>query len=474
MIRRFAVAALRACLALAALPLAAQETVQLSDEMAATAAALREAGLGDARAYALIESLTTEVGPRLGGTEAEARARDWAAAELESLGFENVRVEPFAMEGWVRGRERAEVLGDNAQPLYITALGGSVATPEDGLEGAVVRFENLLALKSAAEGSLEGKIAFIDQQLYRTQDGSGYGTVVPIRRDGASEAAKKGAIAVVIRSVGTDEHRFPHTGQMRYAEDVARIPAGALSNPDADQLARLLERGPTRLKLVLTPAFTGTVTSGNVIGEIVGRERPEEIVLLGAHLDSWDLGTGAVDDGAGVGIVTAAAKLVADRAGKPRRTIRVVLFGAEEVGLKGAFAYAKQHAESLSQHVVAAESDFGAGPIWRFDTRFGEDALGFAAAIHRQLLPLGIGRGPNDARGGPDLIPIRNEGVPVVTLYQDGRDYFDLHHTPDDTFDKVELEKVRQNVAAYAVFAYLAANLDVDFRGTAGGEASAP
>ena len=219
------------------------------------------------------------------------------------------------------------------------------------------------------------------------------------------------------------------------------------------------------LRMILETELTPDATSGNVIAEIMGRGHPEEIVLIGAHLDSWDLGTGAVDDGAGVGIVMGAAKLLLDQLPNgPKRTIRIVLFGAEEVGLIGARAYTQQHATELKNHVVAAESDFGAGKIWRFDTRIGEQSLPAAEAIADALSPLGIARGSNDARGGPDLKFLREAGVPVVSLVQNGWDYFDLHHTANDTFDKVDADNLAQNVAAYAVFAYLASEMDGGFR----------
>lgn len=458
------IAAMLAAAMLAA-PVAAQnEVAELPAELVMSATALREAGLVDRLGHELIESLTTEVGPRLAGSEAEERARQWAVRKMRELGFANVRVEPFEVPGWRRGVERARVLGASAQPLAVTALGGSVGTPEGGVEGEIVRFADLYELEAAAEGSLAGKIAFVDLRMYRAQDGSGYGNTNYIRGGSPSVAARKGAVAVLIRSVGTDSHRFPHTGGTRYAADAPKIPAAALSNPDADQLARLLARGSVRVALELGAEPLEPASSGNVIGEIVGAEAPDEIVVIGGHLDSWDLGTGAIDDGAGVGITMAAAKLILDSGWRPRRTIRVVLWGAEEIGLYGARAYAEAHAEELDRHVMASESDFGAGRVWNFQTRVGEEDRPWTNAIHRLLRPLGIGRGNNEAGGGPDVTPLRAAGVPVATLAQDGRDYFDLHHTADDTFDKIDLADVQQNVAAWAVFTWLAASLDVDFR----------
>jgi carboxypeptidase Q len=412
--------------------------------------------------YQIIESLTTEVGQRLAGTEAEARARDWGVAKFKQLGFKNVRIEPFQVDHWERHSEHAEITSPFPQKLMITALGGSIATDSAGIVGQVVRFENLQALKDAPMKGLKGKIVFVDEYMTRTQDGSGYGVAVKKRSGAAVEAGKRGAAAALIRSVGTDHHRFPHTGQMTYDQNVVKVPIAALSAPDADQLHRALGRGDVEVKLQIDVQSYGKSQSGNVIAEIPGVT--DEIVIIGAHLDSWDLGTGAVDDGAGIGITVGAAKLILDMNKKPRRTIRVVMFGAEEVGLVGAIAYAKKHANELDRHVVGAESDFGAGQIWRFETRFSDSKLHKAEAMHKVLLPLGIALGSNDASGGPDMGPLRMLGMPVVTLKQNGWDYFDLHHTPNDTFDKISADDIAQNVAAYAAFVWMAANMQGDFR----------
>ena len=415
--------------------------------------------------YQIIESLTTEVGARQAGSEAEARARLWGAAKFRQLGFSNVRIEPFEVEFWERASERAEIVAPYPQNLAITSLGGSVGTSDDGVRGDVVRFATLQALKDAPRTGLEGKIVFVDEPMTRTQDGSGYGVAVAKRSGAANEAGKRGALAALIRSVGTDHHRFPHTGQMYYQPEVAKVPTAALSAPDADQLQRALSRGPVELSLRLNVQSLGMRPSGNVLAEIPGTS--DEIVLIGAHLDSWDLGTGAVDDGAGIGITVAAAKLILDLKTPPKRTIRVVMFGSEEVGLVGAKAYAKKYQDSLDQHIVGTESDFGAGKIWRFDTRVADSALDDMRAIHKVLQPLGIAMGGNQATGGPDMGPLRELGMPVVTLKQNGWDYFDLHHTADDTLDKINPANITQNVAAYAAFVWLVANMDGDLRAAA-------
>lgn len=433
----------------------------------AKAQALMQTGLSDAVGLKFVEDLTTEIGPRLAGSEAEARARDWAVAELKALGFNNVRVEDFEIPYWERVIETASVSGTHPQNLVITALGGSQATPEGGLEAQLVRFNDIAELEAATSESVSGKIVFIDEMMTRTMDGSGYGVAGAKRYMCAGLAAERGAQACLIRSVGTDHHRQAHTGGMRREGPLGALPAAALSPPDADQLTRLMQRGPVSVKMNIQVEAREAAPSGNVIGEITGRTNSDEIVLISCHLDSWDLGTGAVDDGAGCGIVVGAAKAIMESGKAPRRTIRVVLYGAEEVGLFGGAEYARVHAEELPMHMLAAESDFGAGNIWRFQTRFGDGALEYAKELHTLLRPLGVGPGNNEARGGPDIGVLAQAGVPVVTPSQNGLDYFDLHHTPDDTFDKIDPEQFRQNVAVYAGFTYVAAESGWDFRKTA-------
>ncbi|MGB0908537.1 MAG: M20/M25/M40 family metallo-hydrolase [Maricaulaceae bacterium] len=413
--------------------------------------------------YDITESLTTEIGPRLAGSEAEARARDWAVDKFKALGFENVRIEPFTIPGWERGVETAHILTPNPQKLFVTSLGGSVATAEGGVEADIAYFPTFEDLKNAPMGGLDGKIVFISGRMKKAPDGAGYGPANQKRRSGATEAAKRGALAVVIRSVGTDSHRFPHTGQMRYADDIKRIPIAALSAPDADQLERTLERGETvRLHLDLSPKHVGDLPSGNVIGEIVGSEKPDEIILIGGHLDSWDLGTGAIDDGAGVGITAGAAKLLLDSGLKPKRTIRVVAFGAEEVGLLGGFAYVKAHKDDLAKHMLASESDFGAGLV--YEVQSGVKGESGNALLSDVADVLGLPMSEAETSGGPDISPMFAQGVPAMRLQQDGTDYFDLHHTPDDTFDKIIPEEMAQNVGAFAAMIWMASEADTDFR----------
>lgn len=423
-------------------------------------AQLQQKALADDTAYSIVEDLTTEIGPRLAGTEREAAARAWAVERLKAMGFSNVRIEPFDMKTWVRGIETAEVTAPYTGSMHISALGNSASTGDKGLEAEVVYFRTMADLDAAPDGRLNGKIAFVSHKMTRTQTGASYGQFGDVRRRGPAIAARKGAAAIVIRSVGTDYHRNPHTGGTNFPDGVKSIPAAALSIPDAENLERMIKRAsasgrPVTMKLVLTPRQIGTTQSGNVIAEVPGSDPQAGMILIGGHLDSWDLGTGAIDDGAGVAITAAAAKLVMD-AGQPRRTIRVVWFGAEEVGLFGGIAYAKKH--GAAGHALAMESDFGAGRIWQVEFKLPEGAKDLAMRITNALAPMGIGRGAGAAGGGPDVGPTVALGVNAVDLQQDGTDYFDLHHTPDDTLDKIDPEVLRQNVAAWATVLGIVAN----------------
>lgn len=470
--RRAAVSIL--ALGLAAAPGLAQDDIhRLDPEQAETAQGLADAALGSDLAYEITQSLTTEIGPRLAGTPQEARAREWGVELLTELGFENVRVEEFPLDLWTRGRsiyEEVAITAPFPQPLYATSLGGAAATPEGGLEAEVVFFDSFDALLAfdGGDDALEGKLVFINDRMVASRTGEGYGWANRKRTRAWHEAEDRGALGVLIRSVGTSSNRFAHTGMMSFPDDRRpEIPALAVSAPDADQIERIAQSGETlRIRLRTYAGWRGEVVSGNVIGEIVGSEAPDEIIVIGGHLDSWDTGTGALDDGAGVGITVAAAKLIGDLPRHPRRTIRVVLFGAEEVGLVGARAYARARAAdgTLENHIIGSESDFGAREVWRFGANVSEEALPFFDAIGRELAPLGIIRGGNESGGGPDMIPLAFMGVPMARLEQNGEDYFEFHHTPNDTFDKIVPEEMAQNVAAWTIFTYLVADTDMDFR----------
>ncbi|MEO7564763.1 MAG: M28 family peptidase [Sphingomicrobium sp.] len=423
-------------------------------------ARLRDAALGDDYAWDIVEGLTTEVGQRLAGSAAEASARDWAVRRLQALGFSNVRIETFPVPTFTRGPESAEILAPFPQKLVVTALGNSGTTGPAGVTGQVIGFDGVDALRLAPDAAVRGKIVFIDHRMMPTQDGSGYGQFGAPRRQGPSIASRKGAIAIVVRSIGTDHNRTPHTGVMTFDDGVKPIPAGALSIPDAEQLDRILKRGrPVSLRLVLQGSSRSGI-SGNVIAEIPGRDPKLPLVLVGGHLDSWDLGTGAIDDAAGVAISTAAAKRVMDL-GRPLRTIRIVWFGSEETGLFGGLDYQKRHGQE--PHHALAESDFGADHVWKVDSNLGPARIEEARRLGAALAPLGILTGKFDEAEGSDISPLIAAGLPGVALSQDGTRYFDLHHTANDTLDKIDREQLRQNVAAWtAMLAVLAGPIEPD------------
>jgi len=426
--------------------------------------AVERAQQGDDPAWSITEGLTTEIGPRQAGTDAEAAARRWALARLQAMGFQNVREEPYMMQTWVRGEEQASLIGPfQPQKLAIAALGNSAPTGPKGIEGDIAYFASFDALVAAPGSAVKGKIIFIDHKMAPTQDGSGYGQYGRGRFTGPNVAAQKGASAIVIRSIGTDSHRNPHTGVTNFEAGVKPIPAGAISNPDADQLVRQWKLAATgsqalRMKLLLTPRDLGQQNSGNVIAEVVGSDPAASPVIVACHLDSWDLGTGAIDDAAGCGIITAAAKHVM-AAGQPRRTIRILWAGAEEVGVFGGKAYFDAHGKE--KHAAALESDFGADRVWRVDFKLPDSAKALADRIAAAVAPFGVTRGKQPANGGADIGALVQAGVPAVDLAQDGTKYFDLHHTPDDTLDKVDPVQLRQNVVVWtATLAILANSAD--------------
>lgn len=414
---------------------------------------------GTGVAWDIVEGLTTEIGPRLAGSEAEDRARDWGAEKLKSLGFENVKVEEFRTLTWQRGPEHARLVAPYAQPLAITALGFSVPTPQEGLTADLVYFPTLSALQAAPAGSLKGKVAFIDHAMMATQDGSGYGPYGDVRRRGPTVASQKGASAVVIRSAGTDSHRNPHTGVTVFADGVTPIPAGAVSNPDADLIARIARRGkPMRIDLKLLGKPAPDSLSGNVVADLPGRDPSLPIILVACHLDSWDLGTGAIDDGAGCGIVTAAA-LDAQKGGKTLRTIRVLWSGNEEMGIMdgGGDHYASLHGGE--RHAIAMESDFGADRVWQLRMSLADSNKGLGEKVASALWPMGVVPHPGPAQGGADVDAIiQKQNLAVIDLGQDGSHYFDLHHTPDDTLDKIDPAMLQQNVDAWAAVLKVIAN----------------
>jgi carboxypeptidase Q len=424
----------------------------------AAASTLRERAFADATAYQLVESLTTEVGTRPAGSPGDKAAVAWALREMQRLGFANVRTVEAIVPHWERGEAEFAVLAPFPQAMPTLALGGSIGTGDEGIDADAVMVRDLPALAALPAGAVKDKIVFFSNRMERTRDGTGYGTAVAVRASGPSAAAALGAVGIVIRSIGTSDSRFPHTGATRYTISAPRIPALAISNPDADALVRQFESGkPVRLRIRSNSRDLPQTRSANVVGEIPGTDRASEIVILGAHLDSWDPGVGALDDGAGVAIMMGVAKLIKELDLKPRRTIRVVLFANEEFGTSGSLAYLAANEAQVEQHVLGFEADFGAGPVWRLASRVDPAQLPVVDQIFRALAPLKLVRGNNEARGGADLEGLSKRGMPIIEPGLDGTNYFDVHHTANDTLAQVDPNALRQSVAAYAVSVWLGA-----------------
>ena len=442
---------------------------QISNPAAQVAAQLRDRALSDTTAWDLVSSLTTEVGQRLAGTEAAARAKDWGLAKLRALGFANVHAEPFPIRAWIRGPESAAVVAPYVQSLAILGLGGSVGTPAQGIEAPITVFSAYEELLAAAPGSLNGRIAVVNQLMPRNQDGSGYGYLNPARRAGPSEASRRGAIGYLVRSLSSDPtSRLPHAGSMgAYQPGVTPIQAAALSVTDADQLARMAAIGPVRVRFSMQPRTVENAPAWNVSGEITGTQSPEEYIVIGGHLDSWDPGTGAIDDGAGVAITTAAAHLIGQLPRHPKRTIRVVMWGAEEMDFS-ADAYAAAHANEAGRIVLAGECDSGADRIWSVALPPNALRAPTMAGLATVLAPLQVVINPQVPQGaGSDTRGIIRAGAAAVSLRQDATRYFDWHHSADDTLDKIDRAQLNQNVAAWTSVIYMLAESGVDFRATA-------
>ena len=445
---------------------AANPTTTISATAVKTAEQLRDKAMHDDTGYRIVESLTTEIGPRLAGSDADQRARDWAVAKFKALGYDKVYTEEVKYPLWVRRSEHAAIVAPFPQSLVLSALGYSPGTPKGGLTAQVVKFDNLDALKAADPASVKGKIVYIGYRMQRARDGHDYGMGSAVRTGGPVLAQTKGAAGFLLRSAGTDaDQRIAHTGVTGFRDPAKAIPAAALSNPDADQLERILAYGkPVTLKLDLDCGVVGEYTGANVIGEITGRTHPDQVVAIGGHLDSWDPGTGAIDDGAGVAIAMAAGKLIHDLPQRPDRTIRVIAFANEEMGLWGGRAYADKHAGEVAKFQLGTESDFGAGPVWRMSASVKPAARDAIDQIAKVLAPIGVAY---DAKkpggGGSDLSQMHGKGMAALSLTQDGTHYFDWHHTSNDTLDKIDPKQLAQNVAVYAAFSYMAAQADGDF-----------
>ncbi len=424
----------------------------------AAAQALLKRAQGDSTAYQLAESLTTEVGPRFSGTPGDRAAVAWAQEQMRRLGFENIHTQEVEVPQWVRGEAEFAVLEPWPQSMPTLALGGTVGTPNSGIEAEAVMVKDLAALAALPAGTVKDRIVFFNNPIERRRDWVEYSRAVSVRGAGPSAASALGAVGVVIRSISTSAQRFPHTGGSRQPQDVPRIPAVAISNPDADALERqFASRRTVRLRIKSTARDLPQQRSANVIGEIPGTDLAHEIVILGAHLDCWDVGVGAIDNAAGVGLVLTAAHLIRAQGLKPRRTLRVVLFANEENGSAGSRAYAAAQEETLADHVLGLESDYGAGPVWQFSTRVNPADVGVIDQIHRALRPLKIPRGTNEAPGNADLSPLVAKGMPILGPELDGTYYLDVHHTANDTMSQIDPAALRQSAATYAVSVWLGA-----------------
>jgi len=440
----------------------------LNDAETKTVEQLKQTALTSELSYQILESLTTEVGNRRLGTEGDKKAIKWAVAKMKALGFDKVWTEEVESPQWLRGDIEAKIITPYSHDMAAIGLGGTVGTPNKGIKAPVVEFKTLADLKAVKKGSLRGKIAFVSYRMKAAIDGSGYGPAVATRGSGASIAAEKGALALIMRSVGTDNNRIAHTGMMRYKKDVKKIPAAALSNPDADVLVNTLKRGKQvdfYLKITAKHHPKKMIKSASVIGEITGSEFPDEIVALGAHLDSWDVGTGAMDDGMGIGIILATGAEIAKLPTHPKRTIRVILYAGEEVGFYGTRKYMELHKDEVAKHVIGAEWDFGLGKIYQIKPGVGAKSLNNIHDLAQILAPLGVSMSDkNDAVAQSDMSLLSKAGMPSVNFAADGMRYFDYHHTANDTLDKINPEDYKQNTAVYMVFAYFAAQTNVDFR----------
>jgi len=409
------------------------------------------AALTDSRAYAKLTHLTDRIGHRLSGSAGLEQAVAWTAAEFKRDGIEDVWTESVMVPHWVRGRESARIVLPTEREMPVLALGGSVGTPDGGLSAEVIVVESIAELEEAGI-AVHGKIVLFNKPMQAGFDAEvGYGSVVGMRTRGASEAARLGAVGMLIRSLGTADFRLPHTGALRYADDAPRIPAAAISAEDAALIRRLTDAGDdVRVRLDLGAVQLPDSESANVIAELKGRELPEQIVLIGAHLDSWDVGHGAHDDGTGCVVVMETLRLIHKLGLEPRRTIRAVLFTNEENGLRGGSDYAKRHADD--HHVVAIEMDGGGFAPLGFGITAGPGGVEMIEAISEQLE--GIGASQVFPRGGgADISPLRKKGVPVMGLVVEPTRYFDYHHSEADTLDKVDRRELDRNVAAMTVMA---------------------
>jgi len=432
-------------------------TIGCGDPSAQRARAIVEEALAGDTAWERLRVLTDTIGARLAGSEAELKAIAWARAEMEKDGVA-VRLEPVMVPVWRRGEERAAMVSPTSQPLAILGLGGTVGTSAEGLTAPIVVVGSFEELDALGASKVAGRIVVYDVPWVRGgEEFKEYGTVVRFRGRGASQAAKLGAVGVLVRSVATASLRSPHTGALRYAEDAPRIPAAAVSTEDAALLRRLVEAGQeVRVTMTLGATQEPDRPSSNVVGEIPGRERPDEIVLIGAHLDSWDVGTGAVDDGAGCAMVLETMRLIA-KGPPPRRTVRAVLFANEENGLRGGRAYRETHELEMDRHVAALEADSGGARAVGLSGRMGEGGVDLLAQMMSPVLSTLQAERFREGHGGADLSPLGRHGVVRLNLDLDSTHYFDWHHSMADTLDKVDPQELQQATATLGAATWILA-----------------
>jgi Zn-dependent M28 family amino/carboxypeptidase len=431
---------------------------------------LQRAALNSDYAYKQVAHLANNIGPRLSGSAQAAKAVEYVASELKAIGCE-VQLERVMVPHWVRGEETAALIQsagqaeNTTQKIVLCALGESVATPPRGIEADVITVRNFDELKSLPRNKVAGKIVLFnypfDKQMAAEGRGNeAYGEAVVYRSDGPSAAARQGAVACLIRSVGGADYRLPHTGQTNYANDAPKIPAGAVTAEDADLIVDLARQGPVKMKLVLTPQTLPNVESANVIGDIRGNEHPEQVIIVSGHLDSWDLGTGAIDDGAGVAVSMEAANLIQKLHLKPKRTIRVIAWMNEENGSAGSKQYAKDHEKETSNHFAAMETDGGAGHPLGLNIKGKPEVKKMFAPVAAILQESGGGMLNLVEHCGADIEPLEKAGVPSFSPIQDSRFYFNYHHTAADTLDKIVPKELAENSAVVAVVAYALANME--------------
>jgi len=441
-----------------------------STETLADLKRLQQAALTSDYAYRQVAHLSNNIGPRLTGSAQAGKAVEYVASELKAIGCE-VQMERVMVPHWVRGEETAALVqfpgqaANTTQKIVLCALGDSVATPADGIEAEVIAVRNFDELKSLPREKVAGKIVlfnypFDKQMAAEGRGGEAYGEAVIYRADGPSAAARQGAVACLIRSVGGADYRLPHTGQTDYANDAPKIPAGAVTAEDADLIADLVRQGPVRMKLVLTPQTLPDVESANVIGDIKGSEHPEQVIVVSGHLDSWDLGTGAIDDGAGVAVSMEVANLIQKLHLKPKRTIRVIAWMNEENGLAGSKQYAKDQEKEWMNHFAAMETDGGADHPLGINIKAKPEVKKTFAPVAAILQGSGAGMLNLVEHCGADIGPMEKAGVPAFSAIQDSRFYFNYHHTAADTLDKIVPKELAENSAVVAVAAYALANME--------------